>query len=83
MGRGALAICGAAALLLATTSPAFAVSKNVDHVLKLTFGAQLARSATREVTATPPSAKQRRFLARLARTYRADPATRGLCRLIQ
>jgi hypothetical protein len=59
-----------------------------DHVrgidvLQLTFGAQLARSAKREVRAKPPSATQRRFLARLAWKYRADPATRGLCLLIQ
>jgi hypothetical protein len=59
-----------------------------DHVrgidvLQLKFGAQLARSAKREVVAKPRSAKQRRFLARLAANYRADPATRGLCLLIQ
>ena len=59
-----------------------------DHVrgidvLQLTFGAELARSAKREVVARPLSAKQRRFLARLASQYRPDPATRGFCRLIQ
>ena len=59
-----------------------------DHVrgidvLQLTFGADAARSATREVVARPQSAKQRRFLARLASNYRADPATRGLCLLVQ
>jgi hypothetical protein len=59
-----------------------------DHVrgidvLQLTSGAQLARSAKHEVRAKPPSARQRDFLTRLAWTYRADPATRGLCLLIQ
>jgi hypothetical protein len=59
-----------------------------DHVrgidvLQLTFGADAARSATREVVARPQSAKQRRFLARLASNYRADPATRGFCLLVQ
>jgi hypothetical protein len=59
-----------------------------DHVrgidvLRLTSGANLARTARREVRATPMSAKQQRLLARLATTYRADPATRGLCLLIQ
>ena len=38
MRRGALAICCAAALLLAMTSPAFAVSKNVQHVKTLPEG---------------------------------------------
>jgi len=59
-----------------------------DHVrgidvLRLKSGASLARSAKREVRAKPMSARQRRFLARLAWKYRADPATRGLCLLIQ
>ena len=59
-----------------------------DHVrgidvLRLTSGASLARSAKREVRAKPMSAAQRAFLARLAWKYRADPATRGLCFLIQ
>ena len=35
MRRGVLAICGAAALLLAGASPALAVSKNVEHVKTL------------------------------------------------
>lgn len=56
-----------------------------DHVrgidvLRLKSG---AHSAQREVRAKPMSARQQRFLARLASTYRADPATRGLCLLIQ
>ncbi len=59
-----------------------------DHVrgidvLRLRPGARLARSSQREVRAKPMSARQQRFLARLASTYRADPATRGLCLLIQ
>ena len=52
-------------------------------VLKLTSGAKLARASKREVVAKPMSRKQRRFLARQAWVYRADPATRGLCLLIQ
>ena len=59
-----------------------------DHVrgidvLKLTNGAKLARARKHEVVAKPMSRKQRRFLARQAWVYRADPATRGLCFLIQ
>ena len=59
-----------------------------DHVrgidvLRLTSGASLARSAQREVVTKPRSAKQRRFLARIAGTYRPDPATRWICLLIQ
>jgi hypothetical protein len=46
-------------------------------------GARQARHAKREVRAAPMSAKQRRFLVRMASVYRADPATRGLCLLIQ
>ena len=42
-------------------------------VLKLTSGAQLARASKREVVAKPMSRKQRRFLARQAWVYRADP----------
>ena len=38
MRRGALAICCAAALLLALTPPAFAVSKNVQRVNTLPEG---------------------------------------------
>jgi hypothetical protein len=59
-----------------------------DHVrgidvLQLQSGARLARAAKREVVARPRTAKQRRTLARLTANYRADPATRGLCLLIQ
>jgi hypothetical protein len=59
-----------------------------DHVrgidvLQLTPGADQARTATQEVQAKAMSAKQRTFLARQAWVLRADPATAGLCRLIQ
>jgi hypothetical protein len=53
------------------------------EVLRLGHGAWKARRDKREVHAKPMSGKQRAFLARLARTYRPDPATRGLCLLIQ
>jgi hypothetical protein len=36
-----------------------------------------------EVKAKPMSRRQQRFLARMATIYKADPATRGLCLLIQ
>jgi hypothetical protein len=59
-----------------------------DHVrgidvLKLTKGAAKARTAKHEVRAKAMSARQQRFLARQAWLLRADPATRGLCFLIQ
>ena len=38
-----------------------------------------ARSAGREVAAPAPSARQRRFLTRLAASYRPDPGTSFLC----
>ena len=38
MRKGVLGVCGVAALLLASTSPAFAVSKNVEHVNTLPEG---------------------------------------------
>jgi hypothetical protein len=53
------------------------------EVLRLNAGARHARRAHREVRSKPMSAKQRRFLARMASVYRADPATRGLCLLIR
>ena len=52
-------------------------------MLNRTSGAQLARASKREVVAKPMSRKQRSFLVRQAWVYRADPATRGLCLLIQ
>jgi hypothetical protein len=53
-------------------------TRGVD-VLQLTKGAKAARAARREVGARAPSRKQRRFLAKLAWQYRADPGTAGLC----
>ena len=55
-------------------------TRGVD-VLRLTGGAKAARAAGREVAAPAPSARQRRFLTRLAGQYRADPGTAGLCLL--
>jgi hypothetical protein len=55
-------------------------TRGVD-VLRLTGGARAARAASREVVAKAPSAKQRRFLARLAKRYKVDPRTSGLCLL--
>jgi hypothetical protein len=52
--------------------------RGVD-VLRLTSGAATARLARREVSAPAPSTRQRRFLARLAARYWADPGTSGLC----
>jgi hypothetical protein len=53
-------------------------NRGVD-VLELTPGATAARASGREVVAAPPSAKHRRFLARMASRFRADPGTAGLC----
>jgi hypothetical protein len=52
-----------------------------DHVrgidiLKLTAG---AKSAKREVVAPPASAEHRAFLTRMAKQYRPQPGTAGLC----
>jgi hypothetical protein len=55
-------------------------TRGVD-ILRLTGGATAARAAKREVSAPSPSARQRRFLARLASQYTADPGTSGLCLL--
>ena len=55
-------------------------TRGVD-VLRLRLGATAARRAGREVTAPPPSARQRRFLARVAGQYRTDRGTSGLCLL--
>jgi hypothetical protein len=52
--------------------------RGVD-VLKLTGGARAARAANREVSAPAPSARQRRFVARLATRFKADPGTSYLC----
>jgi hypothetical protein len=49
------------------------------EVLKLTTGAKAARASKREVVAPPMSAKQQTFLARMAKQYKPDPSTGGLC----
>jgi hypothetical protein len=59
-----------------------------DHVrgidvLQLTSGAAKARAAKREVVAKRMTTKQRRFLSSIAWRYKVDPATRGLCLLVQ
>jgi hypothetical protein len=56
-------------------------TRGVD-VLKLTTGATAARAGVREVRAPAMSRRQRRFLSRLAITYKGDPGTAGIC-LIQ
>ena len=53
-------------------------TRGVD-ILRLTRGAEVARAARREVVAPEPSARQRRFIARMARGYAVDPGTGGLC----
>jgi hypothetical protein len=53
-------------------------TRGVD-VLRLTGSAQAARAAGREVVAPPASKRHRRFLARLAKSYKADPGTAGIC----
>ena len=55
-------------------------TRGVD-VLRLTGGATAARRSGMAVRAPRSSARQRRFLARLARSYRADPVTAGICLL--
>jgi hypothetical protein len=55
--------------------------RGVD-VLRLTTGATAARAARREVKAVAMSSRQRRFLSRLAISYKGDPGTAGIC-LIQ
>ena len=53
-------------------------TRGVD-VLRLTSGAAAARASGREVSAPPPSKRQRRFLARVAKNYKAEPGTAGIC----
>jgi hypothetical protein len=53
-------------------------TRGVD-VLRFSSGASAARSASREVAAPAPSARQRRFIARVAGSYRPDPGTSVLC----
>lgn len=54
--------------------------RGVD-VLRLTPGAAASSRTERGVVAPPVSAKQRRCLRKLARRYKADPLTAGLCLL--
>jgi hypothetical protein len=53
-------------------------TRGVD-VLRLTGDAAAARASGREVAAPAASKRHRRFLARLAKQYRADPGTAGIC----
>jgi hypothetical protein len=53
-------------------------TRGVD-VLQLTGGASAARSSGREVAVAAPSARQRRFVTRLAWRYKPDPGTSFLC----
>jgi hypothetical protein len=53
-------------------------TRGVD-VLRFTPGAKSARASGREVVARAPSARQRRFIARMSSKFKADPGTAGLC----
>ena len=53
-------------------------TRGVD-ILRLTAGAKAARASKREVVAPAQSAKQRAFLARMAKQYKPEPGTAGLC----
>ena len=53
-------------------------TRGVD-VLRLTGSAKAARASGREVVAPAASKRHRRFLARLAKSYKADPGTAGIC----
>ena len=55
-------------------------TRGVD-VLRLTGGATAARRSGTAVRAPRASARQQRFLERIARSYRADPVTAGICLL--
>jgi hypothetical protein len=52
--------------------------RGVD-VLRLTGAVRASSSARQAVAAPAPSARQRRFLARLGTRYKPDPGTYGLC----
>lgn len=52
--------------------------RGVD-VLKFQPGASSARASGTEVVAPAPSGRHRRFLARIASQFRADPSTAGIC----
>ena len=53
-------------------------TRGVD-VLRLTGGARAARAAGVEVVAPPASKRHRRFLARMAKKFKAEPGTAGIC----
>ncbi|HEV2875221.1 MAG TPA: hypothetical protein VGW14_08735 [Thermoleophilaceae bacterium] len=53
-------------------------TRGVD-VLRLTGGATVARAASREVSAPPPSKRQLSFLDRASRQFTTDPGTAGIC----
>jgi hypothetical protein len=53
-------------------------NRGVD-VLRLSASATAARRSDSEVVAPAQSAKQRRFLARVAKQFKADPGTAGIC----
>ena len=53
-------------------------NRGVD-VLRFAPGASSARKSGKEVVAPPQSAKHRRFLARIAKQFKADPGTAGIC----
>ena len=55
-------------------------TRGVD-VLRLTGAAAKARASGREVVASAPTDRQRRFLASMATQYKVDPGTAGLCYL--
>jgi hypothetical protein len=48
-------------------------------ILRLTASAAAARASGQEVSAPPASQRHRRFLARIATQYKADPGTAGIC----
>jgi hypothetical protein len=53
-------------------------TRGVD-VLRLTGGAAAARASGVEVSAPAASKRHRRFLARMAKRYKPDPSTAGIC----
>ena len=53
-------------------------TRGVD-VLRLTGGASAARSSGRDVAVAAPSARHRRFLARVATRFKPDPGTAFIC----
>jgi hypothetical protein len=53
-------------------------NRGVD-VLEFAPGASSARKSGKEVVAPPQSTRHRRFLARIAKQFKADPGTAGIC----